>query len=131
MVVERISFPGGLPMVKGQEPVDTVVGAMLNRRGTLTSLRAGEYDLTPKEWTHNKYSYNLIVNPDGTGVCRVIPLYSNSAIQNLDGSDLRAGGRQVPIAKGYPSMIIAGANEAGEPAVFECLIYNPGRSPER
>lgn len=131
MTVERVSFKGGLPMVAGEEPKDTVVKAMGERKGTLVSLPAGEYDLTPKEWTHNKFAYYLRVDPDGTGECRVTPLYPDSASAYLDGSDFRVGERHFPIAKGHPSMIIAGGNEAGLPSIYECLIYNPGKSPER
>ncbi len=128
MVVERVSFSGGLPIVEGEEPKDTVASAMSERRGTLTSLPAGEYDLTPPE---NNHRYNLTVDPEGTGDCHVVPLNPSAMTQDLDGNNPTVGERHIPIAKGHPSVIITGINEAGIPSIYECLIYNAGKSPER
>lgn len=129
MVVERISFRGGLPLVRDEDPNRTIVGAVERGVGSLSSMHAGEYDITPPEMTYNKYNYNLIVKPDGTGVCRMIPVFPNSGTMNVDGSDPRLGGRQVPIVQGFPSMIIAGPSKSGAPLIYECLFYSPGRSP--
>ena len=130
MTIERISFPEGLPLIRGADPKNAIAQAIARDQAEIRSLPTGEYDLTPAAYTENTHRHTLLVQPDGTGIYRMLPLGLNVGHVDLITGREFPGEKIIHIPRDEASVIMAGFKET-TPALFEVILYMPGRSPIR
>lgn len=111
---------------------------MSQEKGAVSTLLPGEHDLTPEDPFKRqalKYKYNLIVNEDGTALCRAIASSQDSKYRGLklEGSKGErvsgVGGKVINLPQDQEVLLIAARRADGRTGLYEAIMYFPGLSP--
>src|SRR3989344_2152233 len=131
MTIERISFEEGLLVTDPSKLVPAKIATEYIDK--VVPLPVDEYNITPSVWLKRNNDYNLIVNPDGSGILRILPRYNDVRTREIS-SDSKTpwvkGGKTYNIPSDQPTFVIAGP-KPNHPNIyiFEFIFYIPGPSP--
>lgn len=128
MHIERLSSTDGLPIDLKRTVESELLGIVDQHQDSFVALEPREYDITPRRFTNNLYTHNLIVHPDGRGTYRTLPKDDDVGMIDVIGKEMseRCGGCVVRIPEDKGIVVIAGpTSDDPQLRIFEVIVCFP------